>query len=105
MITAFKAKFLADHLHIRDQMRQRVILAAAFGAASARAALIEQHRVEPLRIEQPPMIGLTVAAGPTVQIDRGDAIRPANAFDVDFVAIADRQQLRRQRRERVGSGV
>jgi hypothetical protein len=44
-----------------------------------------------LRIEQPPMIGLTAAAGSAVQIDRGDAVRPADAFDVNLVAVADRQ--------------
>ena len=102
---AFEAKSLADRLHVRDQTRQRIVFAAAFGAASARAALIEQHGMKALRIEQPPVIGLTAAAGPAVQIDRGDAIRPADAFDVDLVAVADRQQLRRQRRKRVGSGV
>ena len=32
-------------------------------------------------------------------------VRPADAFDVDLVAVADRQQLRRQRRKRVGSWV
>jgi hypothetical protein len=30
-------------------------------------------------------------------------VRPADAFDVDLVAVADRQQLRRQRRERIGA--
>ena len=77
--------------------------AAAFGAASAGAALIEQHRVEALRIEQPPMIGLAAAAGAAVQIDRRDAIGAADGFDVDLVAVADRQQLRGQRRERIGA--
>ncbi len=59
--------------------------------------------MEALWIEQPPVIGLAAAAGSTVQIDCGGAIRPANALDVDLVAVADRQQLRRQRRERIGT--
>ena len=49
---ALEAEFLADHLHVRDQMRQRVVLAAALGAAAAGAALVEQHGVEALGIEQ-----------------------------------------------------
>jgi hypothetical protein len=60
---------------------------------NACAALIEQHGMKALRIEQPPVIGLTAAAGAAVQIDRGDAIRPADALDVDLVAVANRQQL------------
>ncbi len=88
---AFKPKFLADHLHVRDQIRQRVILATAFGAASAGAALIEQHGTKALRIEQPPVVGLAAAAWAAVQIDRGDAIRPADTLDVDLVTVADRQ--------------
>ena len=58
-----------------------------------------------LWIEQAPVIGLAAAAGAAVQIDRGDAIHPADALNVDLMAVADRQQLRRQRRKRVGSGI
>src|SRR5204863_7357648 len=60
---AFKAEFLADHLDVRDQMRQRVVLAPAFGTAAAGAALVEQHGMESLRVEQPAMNGLATAAG------------------------------------------
>ena len=74
-------------------MRQRILFAAALGAAATGAALIEQNSVEALRIEQPPMIGLAAAAGAAVQIDRGDATGATDALDIDFVAIADRQQL------------
>ena len=84
-------------------MRQRVVVAAALGAASPGAALIEQHRVEALGIEQPPVVGLAAAAGTAVQVDRGNAIRAADGFDMDLVAVADRQQLRGQRREGIGA--
>ncbi len=100
---ALKTRFLADDLHVRDQMRQRIVLAAAFWAATTGAALIEQDGVETLGIEQPPVIGLAAAAGPAVQINRGDAVGPADGFDVDLVAVADRQQLRCQRCERIGT--
>ena len=97
---ALEAKFLADHLHVRDQMRQRVVLAAALRAAAAGAALIEQHGMKALGIEQPAMIGLAAAAGPAMQIDRGDAIRAADALDIDLVAVADRQHLARSAAQR-----
>ncbi len=84
-------------------MRQGVIFAAAFWAAAAGAALIEQHRVEALGIEQPPVVGLAAAAGAAMQVDRGNAIHAADAFDMDLVAVADGQQLRRQRCEGVGA--
>ncbi len=90
---ALEAEFLADHFHVRDQMRQRVVLAAALGAAAAGAALIEQHGVETFGIEQPAMIGLAAAAGPAMQIDRGDAVVAADAFDIDLVAVADGELL------------
>ena len=70
---ALEAEFFADHLHVRDQMRQRVGVAAALGAAAAGAALVEQHGVEAFGIEQPAVIGLAAAAGPAMQVDRGDA--------------------------------
>ena len=74
-------------------MRQRIVLAAALGAASPRAALVEQHGVETLGIEQPPVIGLAAAAGAAMQIDRGDAVGAADGFDVDLVAVADRAKV------------
>jgi hypothetical protein len=43
-----------------------IVRAAAFGATSAGAALIEQHGAKALRIEQPPVIGLAAAAGSAV---------------------------------------
>jgi len=45
------AQTLADHLHIRDQMRQRVVAARALWPASSGAALIEQHGMKTLGIE------------------------------------------------------
>jgi hypothetical protein len=84
-------------------MRQRVVVAAAFRPASPGAALVEQNRMEALGIEQPAVIGLATAAGAAVQIDRRNAVRPADGFDVNLVAVADRQQLRRQRRERISA--
>ena len=84
-------------------MRQRVVLAASLGAAAAGAALIEQHGVKALGIEQPPVIGLAAAAGPAMQIDRRDAADAADAFDIDLVAVADRELFGGQRRERIGA--
>jgi hypothetical protein len=49
------------------------------------------------------VVGLAAAAGPAMQIDSWDAVNPADGFDVNLVAVADRQQLRRQRRERIGT--
>ncbi len=37
-----------------------LLAAAALGPASSGAALIEQHRMEARRIEQPPVVGLAV---------------------------------------------
>ena len=90
---AFEAEFFADHLHVRDQMRQRVVVAAAPGSAAAGAALVEQHRMKAFGIEQPAMIGLASAAGPAMQIDRGDAAGAADALDIDIVAVADRRAV------------
>ncbi len=44
--------------------------------------------MEALRIEQPAVIGLAAAAGPAMQIDRGNAVGAADGFDVNLVAIA-----------------
>ncbi len=90
---ALKAEFLADRFHVRDQVRQRIVLAAALGAAAAGAALVEQHRVKTLGIEQPAVVGLAAAAGPAMQIDRGDAAGAADALDIDLVAVADGELL------------
>ena len=84
-------------------MRQRIVLAAALGPAAAGAALVEQDGVKALGIEQPAVIGLAAAAGAAMQIDRGDAVGAADAFDIDLVAVADRQLLRGQRRKRIGA--
>ena len=100
---ALKGEFFADRFHVRDQMRQRVVLAAALGPAAAGAALVEQNRVKTLGIEQPAMISLAAAAGPAVQIDCRDAARAADTFDVDLMAFADREQFRSQRRKRIGA--
>ena len=74
-----------------------------FGPAAAGAALVEQHRMETLGIEQPAMIGLAAAAGPAMQIDGGNAVGAADALDIDLVAVADRELFRGQRRERIGA--
>ena len=92
---ALKAEFFADRLHVRDQMRQRVVFAAALWAAAAGAALVEQHGMKALGIEQPAMIRLAAAAGPAMQVDRGDAAVAADALDIDLVAVADRRAVPR----------
>ena len=74
-------------------MRQRVGFAAAFWAAAAGAALVEQHRMETFGIEQPAMVRLAAAAGPAMQIDPGNAAEPADALDVGIVAVADDELL------------
>jgi hypothetical protein len=99
----FKTKFLADRFHVRDQVRQRIVLAAALRAATAGAALIEQYRVEAFRIEQATMVGLAPAAGSAVQVDRGNAVLSADAFDVNLMTVADSGQFRSQWRKRVGA--
>ena len=100
---AFEAEFLADHLHVRDQMRQRIVLAASLGAAAAGAALVEQHGMETFGIEQPAMVGLAAAAGPAMQIDGRDSADAADALDIDVVTIADVELLRGQRCKRIGA--
>jgi len=65
----------------------------AFRAASPGAALIEQHGVKALGIEQPAMVRLAPAAGTAMQVDRGNAVGPADALDMDLMAVADRQQV------------
>src|SRR5438876_8644223 len=84
-------------------MRQRVVFTAALRATSAGTALIEQNSVKAFRIEQPAVIGLAAAARPAMQIDGGDAVYPADGFDVNLVAVADGEQLRCQWCERVGA--
>jgi len=42
------------------------------------------------------VVGLAAAAGPAMQIDRGDAVGAADGFDVNLVAVADGELLRRQ---------
>ena len=74
-------------------MRQRIVVAAAFRAASAGAALIEQHGVETLGIEQPAVIGLAAAAGTAMQIDCRNPADAADALDIDVVAVADDELL------------
>jgi hypothetical protein len=49
--------------------------------------------VETLGVEQPPVIGLAAAAGPAMQVDRGDPVGTADGFDRDLMAVADRQQF------------
>jgi hypothetical protein len=44
-------------------------------------------------IEQPAMVGLAAAAGPAMQIDRGNAVEPADALDIDIVTVADDELL------------
>ena len=100
---ALKGELFADPLHIRDQMRQRVVLAAPLGPAAPGAALVEQDRVKTFGIEQPAMIGLAAAAGSAMQIDCSNAVRAADAFDVNLVAVADREHFRGQRRKRIGA--
>ncbi len=48
------------------------------------AALVEQHCVKALGIEQPAMVRLAAAAGPAMEIDRGNAAEPADALDIDY---------------------
>src|ERR1700742_1456553 len=98
---ALEAESLADDFEVRDQMRRRVGLARAFRRAAAAAALVEQHRVESLGVEQPAMVGLAARAGSAMQIDRADAALAADALDIELVAVADGELLRCQRRERV----
>ena len=70
-------------------MRRAVGLAKPFRLAAAGAALVEQHGVKALRIEQAAMVGLAAGAGAAVQIHGRDAAGAADALDVDFVAVAD----------------
>ena len=91
---ALEAKIFADRFHVRDQVRQCVAFKPPFRAASPGAALIEQHGMKALRIEQPPMVRLAAAAGAAMQIDGGNAVGAADGFDIDFVPVAYRQKLR-----------
>src|SRR5579871_4175927 len=100
---ALKGKLLADHLHIRDQVHQCVLLPACFRTAAPRAALIKQHRMKALGIEQAAVIALATAAGSAMQVNGGNAVIAADALDIDFVTIADRKQLRGQRRKWVAA--
>src|SRR5215813_8053175 len=80
---ARKAESFADYFHVRDQVLQRVGLAAALGAAFACATLIEQDGTKALGIEQPPVIRLAAASGTTMQINCGNAIGAADTLDID----------------------
>ena len=48
---------------------------------------------EAFGIEQPAVVRLAAAAGPAMQVDRGNATDAADAFDVDVVTVADRELL------------
>src|ERR1700722_1695404 len=85
---ALKGKLFADLFHVRDQVRQRVVFAVSFRTAAAGAALIEQHRVEALGIEQTAVIGLASTAGPAMQVDSGNAAFAADTLDMDVVTVA-----------------
>jgi len=85
---ACDAKFLADDLHVRDQMRQRIVFAAALWGGSGRR---HADRTAPRGNARDRIAAgdrLAAAAGPAMQIHRGNAIGAANGFDVDLVAIA-----------------
>src|SRR5581483_9190416 len=100
---ALEAEFPADDFQVGDQMRQRVGLARAFRPAAAAAALVEQHRVETLGIEQPAVIGLAARAGAAMQIDGRNAAFATDAFDIELVTVADGELFRGQWRERIGA--
>ena len=100
---ALDGEFFSDQFHIRDQMRQCVGLAPAFGPAAAAASLIEQHSMEAFGIEQPAVIRLAAAARPAMQIERGDAVLAPDTFDIDLVAVPDRQQFRGERGEGISA--
>src|SRR5258706_332236 len=53
------------------------------------AALVEQHHVITLGIEQAPMIGRTAAARAAMEEDRGLPPRRAASFPIDLMAVAD----------------
>ena len=74
-----------------------------FGPAAPCAALVEQHGMKPLGIEQAAVVRLAAAAGTSMQIDRGDTALSADAFDIDFMAVTDRKPLRGQRRKGIGT--
>src|SRR5205085_7603586 len=86
---ALESEFFADLLHVRDQMRCRVVLARSLGPAAAAAALVEQHGMETVGVEKPAMIGLAAGARAAVQVDRRDSVGAADALDIELVAIAD----------------
>ena len=75
----------------------------ALRPAAAGAALVEQHGMKAFGIEQPAVVRLAAAAGPAMKVDGRDAALAADAFDIDFVVVADRQQFRGQRCERIGA--
>src|SRR6266851_3299121 len=80
---ACDAKFLADRFNIRDQMRQAIVFAAALGAASTGAALIEQDGVEAFGIKQPPMVGLAAASDSAclkICSCRGDSVQAGSVL-------------------------
>ena len=77
--------------------------AASLGAAAAGAALIEQHGMKTLRIEQAPVIGLAAAAGTAMQVNRRNAAGAADAFDINLVAVTDGKLFRGQWRKRIGA--
>jgi hypothetical protein len=59
--------------------------------------------VESFGVEQPAVIGLAARARTAMQIDGANAALAADAFDIELVAVADGELLRRQWRERVGA--
>src|SRR5206468_7204864 len=99
---ALKAEFLADHLQIRDQMRQRVVFAPSLGTAAAGATLVEQNSMKAFRIKQPAVIRLASAAGAAMEVDRWNAANAPDALDINVVAVADHELLRGQWCERIG---
>ena len=100
---ALEAEFVADHLHVRDQMRSGVVLARSLRAAAAAAALVEQHGVEARRDRTAGDDRAGSRCRGRHADRRPECRRAADGLDIELVAVADGEHVGGQRREGIGS--
>ena len=91
---ALEAHHLPQLFDVGDEVPGGVVLEAGKGQRTAAAALVEQHDVVFLRIEDAALARRQAAAGTTVQEHRGLCAARADAFPIDPVAVADVEQPR-----------
>jgi hypothetical protein len=95
----------AQPLDVGEQMRSRVAgqidsRVAGVGCTAPAAALVEQHDVIGVGVEQAPPPRRRARLGTSVQHDRRLAVRVPDLLPIDVVAVADGEHARGERLDR-----